>query len=428
MTPERSDRAPRTAPADGPYKCVQMGGFPVHGPLGRVAIGIAASGAIHAGILYALSRTHAGVTAHAEPEAFSLLDGVGLTPEPSPPAEEEKPESAPPEMPPEMPQPEVRLGLEDGSEKGKAWQGHTEATPHGGIRSEVEQAALARSVGVENSGAGGANAARPAMDAAKPAAEPEKDPELTAKPEPAEPNAVKTPEVAEVKPAPVIADPEPVKTIGAPVEAEEATEKAETTETNPATTPEPVVPEEDPTGLMEPAPVPVPEVVAEEVVQAVEPVVSVRPRRSEVQRMVEQAAAMFAGLPAPPGDQGERSESESVATSIANSVAVEPGRVLSAKGLRINTVRPRLSTTTLLSTRPKSVYVKTVFGRSGKVIRAEFLPGHSTGYSSWDGPLLDAVYKWTARGEELRKLPEGPEAREREPGVELTFKIILSDD
>ena len=65
---------------------------------------------------------------------------------------------------------------------------------------------------------------------------------------------------------------------------------------------------------------------------------------------------------------------------------------------------------------PKDAVVHVTFGRSGKVIRAEFAK-EGTGYADVDGPLLDAIYRWTARGVMLERIPSG------DPHTGLTFEI-----
>ncbi len=138
---------------------------------------------------------------------------------------------------------------------------------------------------------------------------------------------------------------------------------------------------------------------------------------------------------APPGDSGSggdgggggagvgtQSAQEAEAFSTQQAVVVRPGEPLAAKGLQINTVRPRWSTTTqLLAARPKDPKIGIIFGRDGRVKRAQFLDGQTTGYPAMDDPLLDAVYRWTATGAELRKLS----ADDPDAGVSFVVTIIL---
>ena len=52
--------------------------------------------------------------------------------------------------------------------------------------------------------------------------------------------------------------------------------------------------------------------------------------------------------------------------------------------------------------------------------RARFLPGRSTGEASVDQPLLDAIYRWTAKGEALARLTDDPDDT-----VAITMRIIM---
>ncbi len=91
--------------------------------------------------------------------------------------------------------------------------------------------------------------------------------------------------------------------------------------------------------------------------------------------------------------------------------------------MRITTVRPEWSITTRLMTAPKNPVVRIVFGKDGKVKKAGFVRGQSTGYEEVDGPLLDALYRWTAKGESLDKL-----GNDKNAGVGMSFRIVLRSD
>ncbi|MCX5690087.1 MAG: hypothetical protein NTV94_09965, partial [Planctomycetota bacterium] len=86
--------------------------------------------------------------------------------------------------------------------------------------------------------------------------------------------------------------------------------------------------------------------------------------------------------------------------------------------------------TTRIMSSPRNPVVRVTFGRSGKVIKADFIDGQTTGWPDVDGPLKDALYRWTASGEELKKLPPPPPPRaDGKPapqrGISLTFRVLL---
>ncbi|MGP1347601.1 MAG: energy transducer TonB [Phycisphaerales bacterium] len=107
------------------------------------------------------------------------------------------------------------------------------------------------------------------------------------------------------------------------------------------------------------------------------------------------------------GAPGELSDREALAASIERAPRVEWGRPLSAKGLRVRTVRPEFTAfTTVVSSRNEPV-VRLSFGRDGRVRQAVFL--RRSGNPNVDQPVLDAVYRWSAEGTALESLrAEGP--------------------
>lgn len=115
--------------------------------------------------------------------------------------------------------------------------------------------------------------------------------------------------------------------------------------------------------------------------------------------------------PGPPRDapprSGDAAEKESDAFS---AVDVPPeqwrnGKPLAMKGLEIQPRRPSLPLLTQLTTRPRHPVVELRFNSRGRVERATLLS--STGFEQVDGPILDSLYRWTARGEVLASLREG---------------------
>ncbi len=122
-----------------------------------------------------------------------------------------------------------------------------------------------------------------------------------------------------------------------------------------------------------------------------------------------------------PGDRPfERSDRDVDPTSVAGVGEIRFGRVLARDGLEVMPARPRFSHTVRLTALPRNPVIRVTFNRAGRVTRAEFVRGRSTGYPEVDGPLLTAMYRWTARGSKLRDI--GP------AGVTMTFKVLLREE
>ncbi len=148
--------------------------------------------------------------------------------------------------------------------------------------------------------------------------------------------------------------------------------------------------------------------------------------RAAAQSLPEHSAPEQSASPASSAASGDvrdalPSESEAPATSREEPVKWAPGQPVAAEGLEITTVQPRWNISTRVSAFPRNPVVRIGFGRDGKVRKAEFLPGKSTGYREVDGPLLDALYRWTAKGEALEALP----ADDPEAAVFLPVEIVL---
>lgn len=123
------------------------------------------------------------------------------------------------------------------------------------------------------------------------------------------------------------------------------------------------------------------------------------------------------------GAPGFAADAEADAAAIREAIDVRmtPGRVLAAAGLQITTVRPQWSIVTRAMALPRNPVVRVVFGRGGNVLFAEFVNGQNTGDAAVDGPLIDAIYRWRAKGERLAALsPTDPRA-----GLTMSFRIIL---
>ncbi len=132
-----------------------------------------------------------------------------------------------------------------------------------------------------------------------------------------------------------------------------------------------------------------------------------------------QTAASDAGSAnATPGNKADR---EADAASKKGPIEVRPGKPAAGQGLEIQTVRPKWSITVQLTSVPKNPMVRIVFGPDGKVKNAAFVLGQDTGSAEVDGPLLDAIYRWTAKGKAIDQLPKNdPKA-----GVPLIMRIVL---
>lgn len=112
------------------------------------------------------------------------------------------------------------------------------------------------------------------------------------------------------------------------------------------------------------------------------------------------------------------SDKESIATAIKEASDYQPGKPVAAQGLDIKTVRPLWAVTTTLTAHPRNPVVWIAFGPDGKVTRAGFVPGQSTGATDVDEPLLSAVYAWTAKGKELKNLGKDEE-------IIISIRVLL---
>lgn len=113
-------------------------------------------------------------------------------------------------------------------------------------------------------------------------------------------------------------------------------------------------------------------------------------------------------------DAGQRSDRESDATSVIN---VPPekwrtGAPIAHKGVEILTRRPELPILTRLTTRPLHPVADLFFDNQGKPVSVKIV--QSSGYpDDIDQPVIDALYRWRAKGSQLARLPEGKVARFR---------------
>lgn len=121
------------------------------------------------------------------------------------------------------------------------------------------------------------------------------------------------------------------------------------------------------------------------------------------------------------GEPGKASEKESDATSLREPVSVRLGQPAAAEGLEIRTRRPSVSIVSRLAGSARQPEVGITFGRSGRVIRADYLSGKGTGNAELDSGLLASIFGWTAKGEALDELDENdPDA-----GVTIVMRLLF---
>ncbi len=127
--------------------------------------------------------------------------------------------------------------------------------------------------------------------------------------------------------------------------------------------------------------------------------------------------------PTPPAPEGAPGEPDPRAADAAMRRRAEAldvsrlGRPLQASGdLEITTVRPTWSLQVRNAYSPRrNPYMEIRFGPDGRVRLARFVPlpdgTRGSGYAEVDQPLLNAVYRWTAKGEAIDRLdPDDPDA------------------
>lgn len=119
---------------------------------------------------------------------------------------------------------------------------------------------------------------------------------------------------------------------------------------------------------------------------------------------------------APPVTPAIESPKEADASAKDEPLEYRNGRVAAGEGLDITTVRPRWALSTRITASPGNPVVIVEFARDGRVRSAVF-EGLGSGFESVDGPLLDAIYAWRARGDRLEALPQD------DPDAVLTVRI-----
>lgn len=315
----------------------------------------------------------------------------------------------------------LSLGMDVPQNASIAWLGVRENPLEGPApESEVEQAQLSPTPGEQ---------AEPEPQPVPPPAEPA--------PETIEPTTQPTPQpVADPVPEPV---PEPVSppTSEAPTQTQPSPEDVPPVTQPPAPVPEePVAPTQPDQPTIESAPVE-PEVI----LPVPDPREMGPPEPTPEQRAAADAAANPeqspppAPTPAPastpaqpaptrvptpqgvPGELDERASDAAMRRRAREFDVKDLGRPLQAAGdLQLTTVRPIWSLQVRNAYSPRrNPFIEIRFGADGRVRLARFVPladgTVGSGYEEVDQPLLNAVYRWTARGPAISSLdPRDPDA------------------
>lgn len=134
-----------------------------------------------------------------------------------------------------------------------------------------------------------------------------------------------------------------------------------------------------------------------------------------------------AAEPSPPADPGEAGEPGEASDRESDAASLEPpaeavlGQPVAAEGLEIKTRRPDLSITARLRGGARNPVVHITFGRNGRVLRADYKEGMTTGNTELDTGLRASIFTWTATGENLEKIdPDDPRA-----GITVTLKLLF---
>ena len=345
-------------------------------------------------------------------------------------------------VPEPAPQPLV-LGIESSPHKTETWLGFADPTEHKARRAEVEQAAMDPTPGAGGNAPGGPSVPKPAEAAVEPvpptppppATPPPADPAIPVQPRQVPPDSL--PQLEPVAPSQPAQEPKPVPPpekeappeLPAPTRDESiapvaASDKSVSEDPVGAVPPRPADPAPEPRS--EPKP-PTPTATPREK-PAVQPVEKSDP--TEPKETGEKSPQQVPPNPvkpavpsgsAPPGERpGEKSDRQSTPSALKDTIEVVPGRPAAGQGLEIKTVRPRWSDTTRLVAVPRNPVVRVTFAKSGRVSSVIFAAGQNTGWNDVDEPLLDAIYRWTAKGEALRALPSTKDA-----GLTVQFRIML---
>ncbi|MBK9189177.1 MAG: hypothetical protein IPM33_09515 [Phycisphaerales bacterium] len=426
-----------------------------------VLAGLAVSGLVHLAAMAGLAMSP-GIEAGSIGErkvGVLILPTAERVPEVIEPTPEPKPEAASEPKPEQEPE-AIRAGIEDSNAVSPNWQGFNEreATEHAAAKSSVEQAALALNPGSpapavppemprsepppeakEITQAAGESTAQhekreePGVAGEPPAPQDRQESKSDEAPPPVPPPSAA--QVPESKPsaAPFGEPPSPVTPIAPELKAGEADDAApDAARDTPSDTPIDTTSDTEGDAADRVEVAPAPDLKALWALfnpppNATSPLTPPPPVAPSANTPAAPTAPQATPAAAQPGGNagqiGLASDAESDASSIKEAIEYRLGKPLAGKGLKIRTLRPNWSVTTRLTASPRNPVVRVVFGRDGRVLDAKFVAGQETGYPDVDAPILHAVYRWTASGEALTKLPAGdPRA-----GVTMTFRMILRE-
>jgi hypothetical protein len=83
--------------------------------------------------------------------------------------------------------------------------------------------------------------------------------------------------------------------------------------------------------------------------------------------------------------------------------SVRPGQVIAGEGIVIKTIVPR-RTIFMNYVVANNPIAKLTFNRRGEVVKVEMT--RSTGSPTWDSPILESLYQWTASGKKLQLIQD----------------------
>ncbi len=316
---------------------------------------------------------------------------------------------------------ELIPGVENGSDEGMTWIGYDEYQEHLAQHGEVDQAAF-----TEKDAAGGGAPAAGEVNPAPAPAQPMQPEQPQAQPTPAVEAvsaAQPTPAVEAVSaasPAPTTApsdlkgvEAQPTSLSDLPTMPTSPDGELPAAIDRPDMQPNPSK-DSPPTAAIHPAKTP--DAVARDAV----PATPQTPPQSPQPAQEGATSPVVAPVPGPPGapgtsqEQGEKSDRESDATSVIDAPPStwRNGKPLARKGVEVKTRKPELPILTRLTTSPANPVCEIIFGRDGVPVTCRIL--QSSGYPDIDGPVLDALYRWRAKGSQLDKLP---------PGKTLPFRV-----
>lgn len=304
---------------------------------------------------------------------------------------------------------ELIPGVENGSDEGMTWIGYDEYQEHLAQHGEVDQAAF-----TEKDAAGGGAPVAGEVNPAPAPAQPTQPEQVQVQPTPA------VEAVSAASPAPTTApsdlkgvEAQPTPLSDLPTMPTSPDGELPAAINRPDVQPEPSK-DSPPTAAIHPAKTP--DAVAREEV----PATPQTPPQNPQPAQTGATSPVVAPVPGPPGapgtsqEQGEKSDRESDATSVVDAPPStwRNGKPLARKGVEVKTRKPELPILTRLTTSPANPVCEIIFGRDGVPVTCRIL--QSSGYPDIDGPVLDALYRWRAKGSQLDKLA---------PGKTLPFRV-----